>query len=254
MVRALFPFHAMQVLEIAAVPWTNGMAFGRTGQAACSIARYEPRETRSTMRPQLPLLLFTALFTTAAMAQDTRTRGTNDPHGLGDGSWIGIAGHVESTSPGSFVLDYGDGTIKVGLEPSSTRQHEFIQDEQVRVYGVVDGGFFKAKTIQAHAVYVESLKTYACTTEGAEPVIASFAPTIFSGVVIHGRVTQVSKDNITVDEGDRQIVVDTGALDTASGAGMAPAAKVGDVVTVLGHMDEGLFSRKLKAGSLEVVR
>jgi hypothetical protein len=207
------------------------------------------------MNTQLPILLFSALFTTAAMAQDTRTRGTTDPHDLDEGSWIGIAGNVESTSPGSFVLDYGDGTIKVELEPSSTKQHAFIKDEQVRVFGVVDAGFFKGKTIQAHAVYVESMKSYVCTTEGAEAVCSTFAPTILSGVVVYGRVTAVDKNSVKVDEGDRVIEIDTSALTSAeSGAPQPAAVQVGDVVTVLGHMDEGLFSRKLKADSIEVAQ
>src|SRR5262245_10704873 len=116
------------------------------------------------MKPHLPIILLAALSTTT-MAQDTRPRRTNDPPGHPDGSWIGISGHVESTSPGSFMLDYGDGTIKVELEPTSTKQHAFIQDEKVIVYGIVDAGLFKARTIKAHAVYVESMKAYACTTE-----------------------------------------------------------------------------------------
>ena len=205
-------------------------------------------------RSFLPLL-FVTLASTATWAQDTQTRGNNDPHDRGDGSWIGITGHVESTAPGSFILDYGDGTIKVELEPTSSQQHAFIQDEKVRVYGAVDAGLFKAKTIKAHAVYVESMKTYVCTTEGAEPVLTSFAPTIFSGVMIHGRVTAVNGSTLMVDEGDQLIEVDASKLDTAAG-GTATGApvKVGDLVTVVGHMDEGLFTHKLEASSLDIVR
>jgi hypothetical protein len=172
-----------------------------------------------------------------------------------EGSWIGITGQVESTSPGSFMLDYGDGTIKVELAPSSTRKHDFIKDEQVKVYGVVDDGFFKGRTIKAHAVYVESMKSYACTTEGSEPVIAAFAPTIYSGVVLHGRVTDVDPGTVKVDEGDRVIEVDTSELPAArENAGKDPAVEVGDMVTVVAHIDEGLFARKLRASSMEVVR
>ena len=204
------------------------------------------------MRTKLPILLITACFASGVGAQDTRSSGTNDPHDYGDGSWIGIAGHVESTSPNSFMLDYGDGTIKVELEPLSTQKHDFIQNEQVRVFGVVDDGFFKGKTIKAHGVYVESMKTYACTTEGAETRITSFAPTILSGVVVHGRVTAVGEDNVKVDEGERVIEIDTSAL--GGEAGVGPVVKTGDLVTVVGHMDDGLFSRKLKATSLDVVQ
>jgi hypothetical protein len=118
---------------------------------------------------------------------------------------------------------------------------------------VVDAGLFKAKTIKAQAVYVESLESYVCSTEGAETVCASFAPTIFSGVVVHGRVTAVSPGTVNVDDGDKVIGIDTSGLVTATGdKGMAPAAKVGDLVTVVGHMDDGFFSRKLKAVSMEI--
>ncbi len=206
------------------------------------------------MAHPLHLTLLCTLLTTGAVAQDTPTRGTDDPHKRADGSWIGVSGTVASTSPGAFVLDYGDGTIKVELEPSSTKQHDFIQDEQVRVYGVVDAGLFKGKTIQARAVYVESMKTYACTTEGSEAICAAFAPVIYSGVVVHGRVSAVKTGSLTLDEGDRMVEVDTKAMSNPTGAPTASDPKVGDLVTVVGHMDEGFFSRKLKADSVEIVK
>jgi hypothetical protein len=207
------------------------------------------------MKPQLLLSLFATVIATTTLGQNTNTVGTNDPHDAKKGTWIGVTGTVESTSPGSFQLDYGDGNIKVELEPSSTKKHDFIKDEHVRVFGVVDDGFFKARTIRAHAVYVESLRSYVCTTEGAEAICSSFAPTILSGMVVHGRVTKVDKNSMTVDEGDRQITIDTDAMNTANvGTGTAQAAQVGDMVTVLGHMDEGLFSRKMKADAVEVVQ
>ncbi len=207
------------------------------------------------MEARLSVLLLAASISVAAWAQVEPGPGTNNPHQVPEGSWVGITGQVESTGPGSFMLDYGKGTIKVDLEPTSTKQHAFIKDEQVRVYGLVDDGFFKAKTIKAHAVYVESLQTYACTTEGAEVFCASFAPVVYSGVVVHGRVTAVSPGNVQVDDGEKLIGVDTSALEAAQGENvMATTAKVGDLVTVVGHMDEGLFSRKLEAVSLEIER
>ena len=120
------------------------------------------------MKIPLAFALLTILPCTSTLAQETPDRGTNDPHDQAEGSWIGISGEVETTSSEGFVLDYGPGTIKVELPSNSTKQRTFLKDEQVRVYGVMDDGFFSGKTIKAHAVYVESLKAYACTVEGAE--------------------------------------------------------------------------------------
>ena len=207
----------------------------------------------SHMHKPLSLAFLTALMSMTAMAQDIPDRGTTDPHAQAEGTWIGITGEVESTSSEGFVLDYGPGTIKVQLEANSDKQRKFLKDEQVRVYGVMEDGFFSGKTIRAHAVYVESLKQYVCTTEGAETKCASFAPAIFSGVVVHGRVTKADADKIEIESGDESLAVDLSAL---KGEGTAsatrPAPQVGDVVTVLGHMDEGIFTRKLMASSLEI--
>lgn len=206
-----------------------------------------------TMTSRLPLLLTFLFFATIGMAQNVPMPGADDPHKAVEGSWVGITGQVTSVSPGSFVLNYGNGTIKVELEPTSTKQHEFIKDEHVRVYGVVDAGLFRSKTIKAHAVYVESLKSYACTTEGAEAVCASFAPVIYSGVLVHGRVTAVSPGTVHVDDGDKVIDIDTSDLAVVNGVRTtAPTVNTGDRVTVIGHMDEGFFSRQLKADSIEV--
>jgi hypothetical protein len=229
------------------------MAFGE--RRSSHVVSPEPKNSNMNMETRLVVLLTIASFTLTTVAQNVPNHGAHDPHQVAEGSWVGITGQVESTSPGSFMLDYGDGNIKVQLEPTSTKKHDFIKDEQVRVYGVMDDGFFTAKTIKAHAVYVESLKSYACTTEGAETICSSFAPVIYSGVVVHGRVTAASPGTVQVDDGDKVINIDTSDLQTASGdKGMAPAAKEGDLVTVMGHMDEGFFSRKLKALSMEIVQ
>ena len=205
------------------------------------------------MRGSYTLTISAVLFGTALFAQNTPQRGTTDPYDYHDGSWIGVAGQVESTAPGSFVLNYGDGTIKVELEPSSTKSHDFIKDEHVRVFGVVDDGLFKARTIKADAVYVDSMKDYVCTTSGAAATCASFAPVILSGIVVHGLVTSVGANTIQLDRGDREIQVDTSELENSAGdTGAGKDVQVGDLVTVLGHMDDGLFSRKLKASSVEV--
>lgn len=203
------------------------------------------------MERTLSLLLCCALASMATIAQETPDRGNAYPRDVPDGSWIGISGRVESTSSGSFMLNYGNGTIKVELQPTATNLHDFIKDEEVDVYGIVDDGFFKRRTIKAHAVYVESLRSYVCTLEGSEAKCASFAPEILSGVVVHGRVTRSDGRTIRVDEGDREIAVDVSSVAVNEAGQEKPV--VGDMVTVLGFMDDGFFSQKLKASSITIV-
>jgi len=172
-----------------------------------------------------------------------------------DGSWIGVSGTVEkSSSKGSFVLDYGEGTILVNVDPEATVPHEFTANEAVTVYGILDEGFFKAATINARTVYLESMKSYACSMDGADNKVASFVPAIHTASIVHGRVTKVSGDNFMVNEGGTMITVDASGMKGTT-KGDTPAVQVGDRVTVIGDINKSFFSgRKLAATSMNVIQ
>jgi len=205
------------------------------------------------MRTQITTLAIATLLSTAAFAQTTG-KGDMTLKEASDGSWIGISGTVESSSAGSFALDYGEGTIKVNVDPNATNPHQFIANEAVTVYGILDEGFFKASTINALTVYLDSEMIYTCSSDGADSKVASFVPVLRTGTLIHGRVTKVSGNTFMVDEAGTMITVDTSAL---NGKAMSeePKVEVGDRVTVSGAMTKGFFSgRTLEATSMNVMR
>lgn len=206
------------------------------------------------MNMHTPMLALGMLFSTVIVAQGTQLRGDNSPKDSDDGSWIGISGTVESTSTGSFVLDYGEGNINVMVDPEASQPHEFKANEAVTVYGIVDDGFFKKATILARTIYLDSQKTYACSTKGSAERVTSFAPSIYTGTLIHGRVHKVSGMKLMVDEGDQMMTVDATALKgKMTNAAGAPTVHEGDLVTVVGVMDTGFFTGKtLKATSMDI--
>ncbi|MEZ4791553.1 MAG: hypothetical protein R2811_16260 [Flavobacteriales bacterium] len=178
----------------------------------------------------------------------------SSPKDAEDGSWIGISGTVESTSKGSFNLDYGDGNINVVVDPEASDPHEFKANEAVTVYGIVDDGFFTKAEIQAKTVYLTSQKTYACSVDGANERVTSFVPAVYNGTLIHGRVAKVSGTKLTVDDGAEMMTVDATAIkDELDNGAKGSTVHEGDVVTVVGVMDKGFFTgRTLKATSMDI--
>lgn len=174
-----------------------------------------------------------------------------------DGSWIGISGTVKSVGDEEFVLDHGEGTITVKLQHEDVEtdvDHDFIKDEKVRVYGVVDDNFFLNTTILARAVFVESLSTYVYRTDGVDEFIQISTPVIGSGTVVQGTVTEVNENKLMLDEGDRMITVDTSLLkedEDPLTADNASAVKVGDRVTLVGNTDTDFWTgRTFRATSM----
>ena len=206
------------------------------------------------MDKRTTLSAFCILFSTALLAQSTPVRGADSPQHAEDGTWVGISGTVESTSKGSFVLDYGEGSILVNVDPVAKEPHEFQANEAVTVYGVLDKGFFMKTTIQARTVFLNSQKIYTCSTDGANERVMSFVPSVYTGSLVHGRVHKVSGAKLTIDEGENMLTVDTSALKDQLNAEGESTVQEGDVVTVMGVMDKGFFTgRTLKASSMDVL-
>ncbi len=209
--------------------------------------------------------LMIAAVAAAPLAAQNGTTGTTDrentmqqqdPRSQDDGSWIAIKGTVKSVGHDDFLLDHGNGTITVKLQPEEAqeKEHEFIKDESVTVFGVVDENFFKSTTILARAVYVESLSTYVYRTDGVDEFITMATPVIPSGTVVHGTIKKVEADKIMIDEGDRMITVDTSLLtkdeDPATLESTAGLSE-GDEVVAVGVMDKDFWTgRTFRATSL----
>lgn len=200
-------------------------------------------------------LLSAALLATTLFAQKETTMPNGLPKSATDGSWIGISGTVESTSTGSFVLDYGEGHINVSVDQDAANPHKFKANEAVTVYGIVDDGFFTKSSIMASSVYLDSQKTYTCSTSGTPEILASFVPNVYTGTLIHGRVQKVSGTKVSVDEGARMMTVDlTAVKDKLKNEKGEITVHEGDVITAVGVMDKGFFTgRELKASSVDVM-
>ena len=149
-------------------------------------------------------------------------------------------------SDNKFVLDHGDGNITVELQPGERlkKDHKFIKDEKVRVFGMVDADFFSQTTILARAVYVESLSTYVYQTDGTDAFLHVSTPVIESGTVVQGVVKKVKDDKVVLDEGDRSITVDTSFLgkDEHSKTRDGAAISEGDIIVAVGVMDKDFWS------------
>jgi uncharacterized protein YdeI (BOF family) len=209
-------------------------------------------------------LLITTYAAASLYAQNTGTNTSTakepgevqNPRAQDDGSWIALSGTVKSTGNNDFVLDHGSGTITVKLQPENKIEgdHKFIEDEKVRVFGVVDDNFFKATTILARAVYVESLSTFVYRTDGVDDFVEVAMPVIPSGTVVQGRITKMEENKIVLDEGDRNIMVDTSILtkdEDPNTMENTKDLKVGDHVVAVGVMDKDFWTgRTFRATTL----
>lgn len=190
-----------------------------------------------------------------SVAQGTQLRANETPNGQIEGTWVGVHGTVESTSTGSFMLDYGEGSIKVIVDPSAADLYEFKANEAVTVYGVIDEGFFKATTLRARTIHLDGQRRYTCTTGDADAKVVEFVPAIYAGMLVHGLVSARTGNSIIVDQGDRTVTVDISMLvPVPDGDNELTEVQEGDYVTVVGQMDQGLFTgRKFVATSMTVM-
>lgn len=208
------------------------------------------------MRVQVMIsALCAVLIGSNGVAQDTQLRAKETPNAQTDGTWVGVHGTVESTSTGSFMLDYGEGSVKVIVDPSAANPYEFKANEAVTVYGVIDEGFFKATTIRARTIHLDGQKRYACTTDGADAKVVGFVPAMYAGMLVHGRVTGRTATSLMVDQGNRTVTVDISKfVPVPSGDSGDTMVEEGDYVTVVGQMDQGLFTgRKFVATSMTIM-
>jgi len=206
------------------------------------------------MRLQTILPFVLCILSFHLCAQDHPPKEVEDPYAEDDGSWIGIPGTVEKVGAGNFVLNYGDGTITVELADDTTRFHQFMENERVMVFGIVDERLFRSTTIQARAVFAESLSTFVRVVDGTTERLESITPTLVSGTVVQGRVTGVTAKHLSLDQGDRMITVDLTRLQTVNDGTTGLARyKKGDRITVIGDMDRSFWKgHVIRASSIDV--
>jgi len=189
--------------------------------------------------------LFTALLAVPAMAQDN---GDENPYQKADDTWISIDGTVESVSPNTFDLDYGNGEITVEMDDGDrdADAYKLIAGDKVRVSGMIDDDFLEQRTIEASSVYVENLGTYftASAVDEEDVFITYTTPVTVSDTVVQGTVTDVDADDdeFTLNTGLRRITVETEemAYDPLDDEGYQKI-EAGDRVSVSADIDYDLF-------------
>lgn len=179
-----------------------------------------------------------------------------NPYARANNSFISISGKVDSVSPDAFMLNYGDGVVKVEMDDRQRDAdgYKLMKGDKVRVTGFIDDDVFETTKIEAGSVFVENLGTYffASAADEEDDFVTIVAPVSVSATVVQGKVTGVNGRRFTVDSGSRQVTVDT------SGLGYNPLddegyqkIKKGDRVSVGGKMDKNFWGkRELKADSV----
>lgn len=182
-----------------------------------------------------------------------------DPYAKSDDTWISISGTVDVVHPNSFVLDYGDGMIKVEMDDGDrdADAYKLLNGDKVTVSGRIDDDFFEMTKIEAASVFVENLGTtfYASSVddeayEGLDP--SAIPPVTISRTVVRGEVTKVTGDEFVLDTGARHLRVDVGdmAYNPLDDDGYLKI-EAGDTVKAVGRIDIDLFEgRELEADSV----
>lgn len=163
-----------------------------------------------------------------------------------DESFITVSGEIESVSPDTFTLNYGEGTIIVEMDDGDrdADAYKLISGDEVTVTGRIDDDFYETTTIEASSVYVENLDTYffaSSMDEESYPVAWSL-PLEDSMTSIYGQVTSVGGDDFTMDtdSGEVTIEVDEMVRNPLDDIGYLQIEQ-GDVLSVSGHIDIDLF-------------
>ncbi len=110
---------------------------------------------------------------------------------------------------------------------------------------MIDDDFYELATIEASSVYVENINTsfYARAVDEEDRVVSVNTPLVISSYTVHGTVSDTDDDSFTLDTGRRELTVDTEDMlyDPLDDAGYQKVEE-GDIVSVNGYLDGGLFA------------
>jgi len=223
---------------------------------------------RIDLKPAMPRWTFVAVMAAAATAcsgetdvDDTTVDAPAEiaeaPGLTPDGDWLRLEGTVVSTTPSSFVLDYGDDTITVEADDYDITQEglALLAGDRVSVSGRVDHNVFASDTIEASAIYVDNLDTvyYASAADEEEFGLAAVPMNpISEGADYTGWVTGKSDEGFTLGSGMTKINVNSAELDSPLAS---DGIEVGDRVYVWGGLTfaDGGNSTLLAEGLVELI-
>lgn len=205
-------------------------------------------------KKSLVALTVSSLLGASAVAA-TDSRAQQNPYAMYDDAWIAISGTVESASPNSFRLDYGDGLITVEMDDWDWYHegHQILKGDKVTVYGYIDDNLFETTSIEASAVYVKGLNSFffASAADEEDPRLTTiYVPSVYT--TIQGTVQEIKGRDITLDTGEGTLTVGTqGLSENPLDKEGYQQIKVGDRISVTGQMDKTFFGeRKFKAETI----
>ncbi len=176
-----------------------------------------------------------------------------------DGEWIRLSGTVSAVSDDEFTLDYGKDKITVETDDFPSGALRALKTgDRVIVSGRIDDGFFTSKEIVASTVRIHSSnKTLSANRTAMDDSHAAFpgGDTALNAedgdhVAVTGKVLKTDGDDFTSQTGSQKISVDAGDAKNFD----TKRLKVGDRVSVIGEMDDGLFSgREIEASSVMIL-
>jgi len=182
-----------------------------------------------------------------------------DPYAKPDDTWISISGAVETVTPDTFTLNYGDGLITVEMDDGDrdADAYKLVKGDRVTVNGMIDDDLFEKRTIEASSVYVENIGTYffASAVDEEDVFVTVTTPIVVSRVELQGNVTNVGEEQFMIDTGVREIAVKIDGLpyNPLDDEGYQQVSE-GDWVSVTGVMESGfLQGRTLHADSVVTV-
>ncbi|HBN14736.1 MAG TPA: hypothetical protein DEG76_00515 [Pseudohongiella sp.] len=183
------------------------------------------------------------LLASAALAQN--------PYIEPDSTWISIDGTVESVSPDSFLLDYGQGSVFVEMDDGDRDAdgYKLMPGDRVTVSGLIDDDFYELTTLEASSVYVEHLGTYFYASAlDEEDSFVDVGPVNVSDTTFQGMVSSVDAEaeQFRLASGAQMITVNVdemsyNPLDDEGYQKITP----GDVVSVTGNIDIELFEGRV---------
>lgn len=195
------------------------------------------------MHTRMWSLMLIGILASPAIAQNPETQP--------DDSWISLSGTATEALADSFTLDYGEGTVTVEMDELGwdwyDTNFQFIEGDEVTVYGEVDDDLYETATIEASSVYDKTLNTYyyADSVDEGDGLYTWNLDDDLNDVTIRGTVTSVNGREFTIDRGVQEMTVDTIAMtyNPVDDEGFQQI-DVGDRVSVNGEIDADVFENR----------